>query len=582
MKNPTKIIPLELLVAAMLLAGCSGTKEATTPKSASPQQETVADKPIADRNHGEALQHFINGATLDAKGQYAEAILEYQEVLEKEPNAATYYAMSRDYALLGKIESASKNAAKAVQFDSTKVVYRQNLASIYLSMFQPDLAIQQYEQIVRIDSTSSEAWFNLARMYQQKRPLRALEIYQKLLDSDPDGWDVLLQAGELCGNLGRYDDAAGYYKRMLEIDPSNRPLERQLAETYSKAGKIDEALKLLEEMHDQDQSDVEITAILGEVYLQKGEYSKALPLFQSLLKQDDTNPEIKLRVGVAYIGQIQRDSTFADKAKSIFEGLKTDLPNDTRVYWYLGVIASAQKQDSLAATYFGRVTSLDEKNAEAWWYLGSNYFNRGQFDTLLTVMDRARQLFPGDARFFLLSGLAYSRLGQNDKAISLLEQAHRINPKDLDALGQLALTYDGRKQWNKSDSLYEEALRVDSTSPAAAIILNNYGYSLACRGLQLERALRMAQNAVALDPNNASYLDTLGWIYFMLEDYTNARKYVVQAVSTGSASAEVTEHLGDIYFKLGERDKAEEYWHKAFDMDGSNQALKAKIERGSL
>ncbi len=581
MKNHLHTTIPSVLVAAIMIAGCSATREASSTKVLS-QQETATDKRVAEYNHDKALQHFINGASLDAKGQYAEGILEYQEVLQYEPNAATYYAMSRDFALLGKMQRAAENAKKAVDLDSTKVAYRQNLASIYLSLFQSDLAIQQYEAIVRFDSSSTEAWFNLARLYQQKRPLRALEIYQKLLDSDPDNWDVLLQAAELSGSLGRYDDAAGYYKRMLAIDPSNRPLKRQLAETYSKAGKIDDAVKLLEEMHEQDHSDVEVTAILGEVYLQKGEYAKALPLFQSLLKQDNTNPEIRLRVGVAYIGQIQRDSTFADKAKKIFEELKTQLPNDFRVYWYLGVIASSQKLDSLAATYFERVTSLDEKNAEAWWFLGNNYFERGEFEKLVTVMDHATQLFPNDSRFFMLDGLAYSRLGQNDKAIPLLEQAHKINPRDLDALGQLALTYDGMKRWDKSDSLYEEALRVDSTSPAAAIILNNYGYSLACRGVQLQRALRMAQKAVALDPGNASYLDTLGWVYFMLEDYANAKKYVSQAVSTGAASAEVTEHLGDVYFKLGDKDKAEEYWRKAFDMNNSNQALKAKIERGSL
>ncbi len=569
------------MIGASFFVGCSGSKE-ITPAYEKPQQKNVARDRMAELNHDRAVQHFIDGVTLDAKDQYAEAILEYQEVLQYEPNAATYYAISRDYVLLGKMLRASEAARNAVNLDSTRITYRENLATIYLSLFQQDLAIQQYETIVGIDSTATSGWFNLARLYEQKRPLKALAIYEKLLDGNPDDWDILLQTAELCGTLARYDDAAKYFKRMLEIDPSNRALQRQLAETYSKAGKMDDAIKLLEAMHEEDQNDVQVSAILGEVYLDRGQYQKALPLYQSLLKLVKTNPEIKLRIGVAYVGQIQRDSTFTDKAKEIFEQLEAELPNDFRVYWYLGVIATSQKKDSLAGTYFERVTSLDEKNAEAWWFLGSNYFDRGEFQKLLKSMDRARTLFPSDSRFFMLTGLGYSRLGQPAPAIQMLEQSYKLNPKDINTLGQLALTYDGLKRWNESDSLYEEALKVDSTSAAAATILNNYGYSLAGRGLQLQRALNMGLKAVAMEPNNASYLDTLGWIYFMMSNYAEAQRYIVKAVATGGASAEVTEHLGDVYFKLGDKDNALEFWHRALNMDKANQALKEKIERGSF
>jgi tetratricopeptide (TPR) repeat protein len=228
------------------------------------------------------------------------------------------------------------------------------------------------------------------------------------------------------------------------------------------------------------------------------------------------------------------------------------------------------------------VTSLDEKNAEAWWFLGNSYFDRGEFPKLLKSMDRARSLFPNDSRFFLLAGLAYSRLGQLTPAIQMLEQSYKLNPRDINTLGQLALTYDGLKRWKECDSLYEEALRLDSTSAAAAIILNNYGYSLSGRRLQLQRALAMATKAVALDPNNPSYLDTLGWVYFMIGNYAEAQQYIAKAVATGGASAEVTEHLGDVYFKLGNKDKALEFWRHALNMDKDNQTLKEKIDRGSL
>ena len=581
MKISTFVFPAFAIAAALILAGCSGSRPTATVEQ-SPKPVTASQDRLGQLKHDRALEHFIDAVGLDAKERYAEAILEYQEVIRLEPNAAAYFAISKDYSLLSKPQRALEAAQEAVRLDSTRIAYRENLASIYVGMFQQDLAIREYETIVRLDSTSVQGWFTLARLYQQRRPLRALEIYEKLLADEPNNWDVLLQAAEVCGLLGQYDNAAGYYKHMLDNDPGNRPLQRQLAETYSKAGKIEQAITLLESMHEVDESDDQVTAILAEIYLDRGAYDKALPLYQSLLKGEKANPELKLRVGVAYVGQIQHDSTFVDKAREIFEQLRTEMPDDFRVYWYLGIIAANQKQDSLAATYFEKVTSLNDKNAEAWWFLGSNYFDRGEFQKVLETMGRARTLFPNDGRFPMLTGLAYSRLGQPEPAIEMLERSYRLNPKDLNTLGQLALTYDGLKRWKECDSLYEEALRVDSTSAAAAIVLNNYGYSLAERGLQLERALKMALRAVELEPNNASYLDTLGWIYFRLSRFEDAQAYVAKAVSTGQASAVVNEHLGDIYFKLGNKEKAEEYWQRALKMDESNQALKEKIERRSL
>jgi len=566
------------LFAISLFVGCGTTQRGIVSDEPSPRKVIVLDHQT-ESNHERALQHFIEGVTFDAKERYADAILEYQEALQYEPNAAIYYALSRDYALLGKHLRASEAAREAVRMDSTKIAYRENLAAIYLSLFQQDLAIKEYETLVRLDSNYLLGWYNLARLHQQSRPLKALEIYEHLLDRNPEEWDILLQSAELCNSLGRFEKAAGYYRRMLELDPGNRPLQRQLAETYSKAGKIDEAVKLLEAMLEVDRNDYELTAILGEVYLERREYGKAASLFESLLKSQKTNPEIRLRVGVAYVGQVQRDSTFVPKAKEIFERLRTDLPNDFRVFWYLGIIALSEKQDSLAGEYFERVTSLEERNAEAWWFLGSNYFDRNDFPRLLQKMERARKLFPNDARFYMLTGLAYSRQGQSDAAVQMLETAYKLNPRDINTLSQLALTYDGLRKWQQSDSLYEEALRIDAKNP---LILNNYSYSLSERRLQLDRALKMATQAVEAEPENASYLDTLGWVFFQIGRYVDAETYLAKAVATGHASAVVHEHLGDAYYKLGKKDKAIEWWNKALGMNSSNPSLKDKIERGSL
>jgi tetratricopeptide (TPR) repeat protein len=127
--------------------------------------------------------------------------------------------------------------------------------------------------------------------------------------------------------------------------------------------------------------------------------------------------------------------------------------------------------------------------------------------------------------------------------------------------------------------LYEEALRLD---PANPLVLNNFAYSLSERDLQLDRALTMSRKAVDADSANPSYLDTIGWIYYKMGSYKEAEHYVKEAIGKGEVNAVVYEHLGDIYYKLNQRDLAIEQWNLALKLDAGNAALRDKIARGSL
>ena len=154
-----------------------------------------------------------------------------------------------------------------------------------------------------------------------------------------------------------------------------------------------------------------------------------------------------------------------------------------------------------------------------------------------------------------------------------------IDPNNVQLIGQTALIYESQKHFNISDSLYNHALKVDSSN---ALILNNYSYSLAERNIKLEEALRMSKKAVESDPKNSSYLDTIGWIYYMLGDYNKAKKYVEESLNEDAKSATVNDHLGDIYLKLGNKNSALEYWKKASSLEPDNEKFKSKIEKGVL
>jgi tetratricopeptide (TPR) repeat protein len=197
----------------------------------------------------------------------------------------------------------------------------------------------------------------------------------------------------------------------------------------------------------------------------------------------------------------------------------------------------------------------------------------------VNILEAAVKAVPEDFRVNFFLGIAYSRLGRNPDAARVLEKARQISPRDTEAIAQLALVYDSMKKNDESDSLYEEALRIN---PNFALVLNNYAYSLSERGIQLERALKMAHRALDAAPDNASYLDTMGWIYYQLGKYRDAETYVKKAIAKGEVSAVVHEHMGDIYFRLNDTERALEHWNEALKLDEHNTILREKISRRSL
>jgi tetratricopeptide (TPR) repeat protein len=574
MKNTFKsFLFLTSIVGIFFLYGCSNLQQSAHSESSN----TLQGDKIKEMRHDYALQHFIEGTALDAKGSYAEAILEYQEALQAEPNATIYFSISKDYLLLNKFSRAVETGSEAVKLEPQNITYRENLGTIYFQGSRPDLAIHEYEEIIKIDSNYTAGWFALAHLYQPSNPQKAIEIYENLLNRNDEQLDILFQCAQLYFSLGRYDEAVIKYKRILELDPGNKQIQKQLAEAYSKNGKSEQAQILLETMVAADSSDMEATATLADFYLEQKQFQKAIDLYEKLLNQDIKNIEIKLRIGIGFFGLSEHDSTLIPRASTFFEKLHKEAPADWRPCWYLGAIAASQHKDSLAGSYFEQVTKLEEHHGDAWWFFGSSLLEQKKFDKLLETMERAQKILPDDFRFHLLQGLALSQMDRQEEAVKPLEKAYELNPKDLNIISTLALTLDGLQRYLQSDSLYEEGLR---QNPTSALLLNNYSYSLSERGLQLERALEMSKQAITAEPDNSAYLDTYGWILFKLHNYKEAATYIEKSTLTGQAGSVVHEHLGDVYEKLGQKDKALGSWKKALELDSKNKSAQEKVLRG--
>ncbi len=596
-----------VIVAGVFIAGCSSTKEVTTVKKTISSHDKNETK-----NKNEALDHFINGSVLEAKGEYAEAILEFQDAIRLDPAAGVYYALAKNYMIINKIPLALQNSKKAIELSPEKVEYYDLLSDVFSAAHQYDSSAAVLEKIIQLDSTQINSYYKLARIYENSKPLQAIAIYNKITEIVGPDWNILIRVAELHENLGNYDESAEALEKLLTIDPSNVVVEKLLSEVYTRAGKIDEALKIINDIIDLTPDDLDARERKAQLLIKKSDWAGAADEYNYILEKPDIPLDTKIKVGISFFAQSFKDSIMIGYAKKLFEKVDKDT-TDWQVKMYLGAIDLTEKKDSTALGYFDEVKTLAPENSQAWSQLGGLFFDNRHYDEAITVMNEAYQLFPQDFVVNLLLGLslaqkgrhseaveylktaidinpndinalsAYgyslSQLKENDEAILYLKKALAIRPDDVNILGTLGLIYDALKMWDKCDSTYEHALQIDSSN---ATVNNNYAYSLSERGERLDAALDMVKFAIKKEPENSSFLDTIGWVYYKLGNYEEAKSYLEKAMKIGGESSVMLEHLGDIMFKMGKKDVASQLWQKAYKLDSSNTDLKNKIEKGEI
>src|SRR6185369_10482816 len=121
--------------------------------------------------------------------------------------------------------------------------------------------------------------------------------------------------------------------------------------------------------------------------------------------------------------------------------------------------------------------------------------------------------------------------------------------------------------------------KVLKAAPDFHAALNYLGYMWAEKGENLTEALAMIGKAVALDPDNGAYVDSLGWTHYRLGQYDRARDYLERATRLVPEDPTVHEHLGDVYIALGQRDKAREMYRRALALrDPNPEQVRRKLE----
>jgi len=134
-----------------------------------------------------------------------------------------------------------------------------------------------------------------------------------------------------------------------------------------------------------------------------------------------------------------------------------------------------------------------------------------------------------------------------------------------------ASNLDKLNKWEDAKNLFLKLLK---KNPEDTYTLNYISYRLSLRDEELGYALKLIKKALTLDPENGYFLDTIGWVEFKRKNFKNSVFYLEKATSILPNSAEVLDHLGDCYFKLGRKKEAIYQWKRALKYEDDNIIIK--------
>ena len=569
-------IVLLFLLGAFLFQSCKTFKN--TDKS-------NKGKPLTEKMRYKESDLFTQAVILKITGKYTEAEEMMKKALEIDSlDPAANYQEAKILTILGRKDEAVEFAAKAMKLDENNKWYKKLYADL-------QKAAGNYKEY--------------------------LDTYKILAEKYPEDIDFLTELAFAYYFTGDYENAVFNYNKLEQKIGLNEMLTKQIAELYTRIGQPEKAVDAYQKLINAFPDEKHYYALLAEYCLKNNMPEKAKYAYEKILELDPADPYVHISLAGFYRKNGDPEKAF-DELKKGFENKNLDLKTKINLLltYYSGKLDETQKKEALELSEILKKVHPGEDLSEAFYATmlyenkryqeaeiitrkiiknnNTNYASWEQllfcdlylsrYDTLAADADSAVDLFPNQPIPYWLGGIANFQLKNFNKAKTLLENAKELTVNNNALLEQiysiLGDTYNKLKMYDKSYEAYEKVLAIN---PENSIVLNNYAYYLSLRNLNLDKAEKMAAKAVELDPYNQNNLDTYAWVFYKLKKYDKALMWEQKAIDNGgNSSGVVLEHMGDIYYQLGNKTEALKWWKKASEKKNHSDLLDKKIKDGKL
>ena len=500
--------------------------------------------------------------------------------------------------------------------DSTQASALSDIGFVLSQLGQPEQAQAYLMRAYRASHGDHLIGEPLARMALANQDFAtAEEVITELLARVPDDHFLLILLQQAYRSEEKWYKAIEVGKKIVELSRDDPRQVSGLAGLYMQAGQQDKAMKLLEEYGKTHSGEPTTQTVLFYLYLSTGDYDRAGKALEQLRKQDKGSDVVRVaevtylarreryREGAKYIlSQSRSEGIDPEQVESLIQTLYKESPSATEARREVVKVRSEiaklfpqtpQLRLGLSQDYLllgdtvaaeGILDRLVDDRVELvspYVYFTDRYAAAEDTTNLRHYAEAGHEALPEEGVFRLYLALlamnaddttGYRR--QLDDALTVVSTEDRFYP-------QLALLraddLSGGGDFEAARPYYEAA--VSQPLPPA---YNNYAYFLTEKSgtpADLDKAEKLARQAIKLEPDNGTYLDTYAWVLYRKGSSMLALIYIKKAIeATETPDPTLYEHLAEILTAEDRYDEAIEAWRHCLESGGDAKLVAQKVE----
>jgi putative PEP-CTERM system TPR-repeat lipoprotein len=475
------------------------------------------------------LAHLQN-RDIDAALQQAE------ETIRKFPDEpGAYHLLGNVYLFSGDIDNAAQQFRKAVDINDGFLPSLQNLALLAMRSGDYSQARQYYEQMLKQDPSSSAAMEGMAQIEGRNNNTRAaLDWLDKARKANAQDLNARLSLARIQLRRRNLAEVKTLIDEMSEINPDDARVMALRAEVQVRENRYQDALATYEDLVSRKPSDVALQVNLAAVQGKLGQIDSAK---KTLQKTVESRPDYY--PATALLAFLEQKTGNQEAVHSLVSAYQHQQPESPMGYILEGDLLMAQgRYDEADKAYTvagskNNSSQLVEKRYQA-MKLG------GDADRARNVAAQWLEQHPDDMGITMLLADDHMVNGGNTRAISLYRKVLDKQPENVAALNNIALAYLAEKD---------------------------------------QQALKMAEKANRLAPDNASIMDTYGWILVNMGDVDRGTDLLARATQQDHSNPEIRYHYAVGLERSGQEVKAKRILEELLsssqqDFNGRDEARK--------
>jgi tetratricopeptide (TPR) repeat protein len=556
---------------AVVILGCFLTA-CRTPKGVEPDGHVVsaADYPY--------MEKFHEGIRFKQKGQLPDAIQAFQFCHAQNPNDdAVAFALSQCYLMTNDKAKAAEYTEKAAKIDPQNIWYTQELAYMYYEQGRLDESLKCFQKMIAKEPKNIDWLFGYAEVLKRlNKRQEAIDAYNKMENELGVLPDLSIQKFDLYRQMKQEEKALSELEKGRKVYPEDVSLIGTYIDYYFQKNDVAKAKIMLIELVKADPNNGRANLALADIYMRENNKKAAYPYFKAAFMGAGVDVDTKMNVLLTFYEQ---QFVIDPEVLELADLMIIQHPEDAKSYSIQGDLLLKNNEKEEALLSYREALKYDQSKYTIWYQVLMMEYQMEMFEDLYKDSRACAALFPTLPNVQLLYAVACVQTDRYQEAIDAADVGKELvvndAPLEAEFYAQKGDAYFGLKNTASGVEHFEQSLKIDPTNQ---LTKNNYAMRLALANHDLKRAQELIDEVIAQYPKQAPFSDTKGVVLFAQGNYTESFKFFELANQLQPKDRNYVEHLGDVYFKLGDAQKATDLWKEAKALGSTNTVLDKKIQ----